>query len=631
MHAESNEPRPESLIANDMPEGEEKPPRGAKVVAALRWLLLLGVLGTAAYTNVTYFFTERGEAAASAAKYYCPMHPQITSDRTGECPICHMALEPIPTDRLSSAPAAEAHAHHGHAHEGHEAHGGDTKAGKYICPMCPGVENDGPGECPVCHMALEPASADQPSSAPAGEAHAHHGHAHEGHEAHGGDTKAGKYICPMCPGVENDGPGECPICHMALEPEKKGEAAGQPAKESTPAHPPKGTAGEAHVHGEKHEHAHGPKYTCPMHPEVLQDGPGRCPICRMYLERVRDESEQVTEGVTPGTTPSGTVPVVLGLDRVQAIGVRTTRVAKQSADAPLRVTATVTAPEQGQAFVHARAAGYIERANVQQTGVRVRRGQELVTIYSPEIFQAQAELLSSHAWRGQQGDFSQDAARTKLELLGVSSRTIERILESKKPLRAVPITSPVGGWVVKKNVALGSYVTPDMPLFEIVDLSRVYVTAEVFPKDADRVELKSEARFTLAGRDGKSFTGTIDLVYPTLSPKERTTRIRMQVKNAKAELRPGDYGTIEIASKAGDTLVVPRDAIVDTGSSTYVFVVEGEGRYVPRVVALGTDFDDVVEVKDGVFEGESVVSSATFLIDSESRLQASLASLTHAH
>jgi len=635
MHAESKGSRPEGLIANDMPEGEEAPPRGAKVMAGLRWLLLLGVLGTAAYTNVTYFFTDRGEAPASAAKFYCPMHPQITSDRTGECPICHMALEPIPADRLSSAPAPEAHDHHAHGHEGHERQAGDTKEGKYICPMCPGVENDGPGECPICHMALEPSSAKQPSGA--AEAHDHHAHGHEGHEGHGSDAKEGKYICPMCPGVENDGPGECPICHMALEPAKKGEAERVPKKDDAPAHPPKGTAGEAHVHHEMHDHAHehaknhGPKYTCPMHPEVLQDGPGRCPICRMYLERVRDEGEQVTEGVTPGTAPSGTVPVVLSLDRVQAIGVRTTRVAKQSVDAPLRVTATVTAPEQGQAFVHTRAAGYVERAKVQQTGVRVRRGQELVAIYSPEIFQAQVELLSASSWGGQQGDVSQNAARTKLELFGVSSRTIDRILESNEPMRAVPITSPVDGWVVKKNVALGSYVTPDTPLFEIVDLSRVYVTAEVFPKDADRVSLDSEARFTLAGRDGKSFTGKIDLVYPTLSPKERTTRIRMQVKNPKAELRPGDYGTIEIASKAGDTLVVPRDAIVDTGSSTYVFVVEGEGRYVPRIVALGTDFDDVVEVKDGVFEGESVVSSATFLIDSESRLQASLASTAHAH
>jgi len=575
MHAESNELRPESVHVNDMPEGEEKPPRGAKVMAAVRWLLLLGVLGTAVYTNVTYFFTDRGEAAASAAKYYCPMHPQITSDRTGECPICHMALEPIPTERLS-APASSAHPHHGHAHEGHEAHAKEGKGGKYICPMCPGVENDGPGECPICHMALEPA------------------------RSHDGEP----------PAPTQQEPKVSPAVHEAKQ-----------ADETTHVHQ------GAHEHGEKT----GPKYTCPMHPEVLQDGPGRCPICRMYLERVRDVGEQVTEGVTPGTAPRGTVPVVLSLDRVQAIGVRTAPVEKRSADASLRVTATVSAPEQGQAFVHARAAGYVERASVEQTGVRVRKGQELVAVYSPEVYQAQAELLSAQAWKGQQGDFSQDAARTKLELLGVSPKTIERILESKKPLRAVPITSPVDGWVVKKNVALGSYVTPDMPLFEIVDLSRVYVMAEVFPKDADLVDLRSEATFTLAGRNGKSFTGQIDLVYPTLSPKERTTRIRMQVKNPDAELRPGDYGTIEIASKGGDTLVVPRDAIVDTGSSVYVFVAEGEGRFVPRIVVVGRDLDGVVEVKDGVFEGENVVSSATFLIDSESRLQASLASHAHAH
>lgn len=556
MHAEPNERRTDDLVDHELPEGEEKPPRGAKAMAWVRWLLLLGVLVAAVYTNVTYFVTGRGDAAASTPTLYCPMHPQITSDRDGECPICHMKLEPIPTERLSGGSSVTgSHGHHP-SHAGHDAK--DTPKGKYICPMCPGVENDGPGHCPICHMALEPAKADEAQPEQHAEAHVHEGH------------------------------GE----HMA--------------------------AASAH-------------YTCPMHPEVRNDGPGRCPICHMYLERVMPPREHVTEGVTPGTMPSGTVPVVLSLDRVQAIGVRTTRVAKRAIDLPLRVTATVTAPEQGQAFVHARAAGYIERASVQQTGARVRRGQELVAIYSPEIFQAQAELIASHAWKGQQSDFSQEAARTKLELLGVSPKTIDKILESKKPLRAVPITSPVDGWVVKKNVALGSYVTPDVPLFEIVDLSRVYVVAEVFPKDAHRIGTGTEARFTLAGRDGKTFTGTLDLVYPTLSPTERTTRVRMQVKNPDAALRPGDYGTLEIASEATQALVVPRDAIVDTGASTYVFVVEGEGRFVPRVVALGRGFDDVVEVKDGVFEGENVVSSATFLIDSESRLQASLASHAHAH
>ena len=497
MHAEPNEWRSDDHVENRLPEGEEKPPRGAKAMAWVRWLLLLGVLVAAVYTNVTHFVTERGDAAASKAAFYCPMHPQITSDREGECPICHMKLEPIPKERLSASPSGSAHDHRGHTHEGHETSAEHVTGAKYVCPMCPGVESDEPGRCPICHM---------------------------------------------------------------------------------------------------------------------------------YLERVVPKGEHVTEGVTPGTTPSGTVPIVLSLDRMQAIGVRTTRVVRQTIDAPLRVTATVMAPEQGQAFVHARAAGYVERASVQQTGVRVRKGQELVALYSPEIFQAQAELLASQAWKG---DVSHEAARTKLELLGVAPKTIDKILETKKPLRAIPITSPVDGWVVKKNVALGSYVTPEVPLFEIVDLSRVYVVAEVFPKDARRIELGSEARFTLAGRDGTTFTGTIDLVYPTLSPTERTTRVRMQLKNTDAALRPGDYGTVEIASKASEALVVPRDAIVDTGASTYVFVVEGEGRLVPRIVALGQGHDDLVEVKDGVSEGESVVSSATFLIDSESRLQASLTSNAH--
>lgn len=453
MHAEPNDLAPETNHVAAMPEGEEKPPRGTKAMASLRWLLLALALFAAVYTNLRHFEGDSSHAAASGPKLYCPMHPEITSDRPGTCPICHMALEPIPEGRLGSH---------------------DTS---------------------------------------------HHGHEHGEHE----------------------------------------------------------------------------------------------------------------------TLPNGTVPVVLSFDRVQAIGVRTSLVAKQASDANLRVTATVSAPEQGQAFVHTRSSGYVERASVEQTGVRVRKGQELLSIYSPEIYHAQAELLAARSWKGQDGSSPElDAARTKLELLGVSARAIDRILETGQPSRTVAITSPVSGWVVKKSAALGSYVTPEMTLFEIVDLSRVYVTAEVFLRDAHRIALGTEARFLPTGRENKATIGKIDLVYPTLSPDERTTRIRMQVTNPNGELRPGDYGTLELAAVARDTLVIPRDAVVDTGSSTYVFIDEGEGRFTPRIVTLGTDHGDAIEVKEGVREGDKVVTSATFLIDSESRLQASLAShgnsnSAHAH
>lgn len=590
MHAEldhSQSPT-HSEAGTPMPEGEEKPPRFTRAMAWVRWFLLAFALFAAVYTNVDYFFFDGGHASASAAKFYCPMHPQITSDRPGECPICHMSLEPIPTDRLTGG-AEQAHQGHGHDHAAHGGEGAAEAKGKYICPMCPSVVSDGPGECPICHMSLEPAK-------PSGEAKADDAHGDESHADHAAHAEV------KAP----------PVAKQA------------------------GHAEGAHA---EHETSHdtstrkGPKYTCPMHPEVVEDGPGRCPICRMYLEPVRDEASQAGEKGQVGMTPPGTVPVVLAFDRVQAIGVRTRPVTLHRASSPLKVTATIAAPEQGQAYVHTRAAGYVERASVQETGARVRRGQELVSLYSPEIYQAQAELLAARSWQGEGGAASRqvEAARTKLELLGVSSKAIDRILASGKPSRTVPIVSPIDGWVVKKSAVLGAYVTPEVTLFEIVDLSNVYVTAEVFQRDAHLVQKGSRARFLLAGREEGAVEGTIDLVYPTLSPKERTTRVRMQVKNRDGALRPGDYGSLEVASESRDSVVVPRDAIVDTGTVTYVFVVEGEGRYVPRTVSLGEDFDDLVEVKGGVHEGESVVSSATFLIDSESRLQASLAGHGGAH
>jgi Cu(I)/Ag(I) efflux system membrane fusion protein len=198
------------------------------------------------------------------------------------------------------------------------------------------------------------------------------------------------------------------------------------------------------------------------------------------------------------------------------------------------------------------------------------------------------------------------------------------VLESGKPLRVISITSPATGYVAKKNVVLGSYVTPEMALYEIVDLSKVYVVADVFQRDIASIHLGTEGRFTPSQQPDKVLSAKVDLIYPQVNAEARTTRVRMQVKNDRLELRPGQYGNVDFVLKPSKVVVVPRDAVVDTGRVVYVFVDEGGGRYMPRVVSLGKDLDDGFEVLAGLAAGDRVVSSATFLIDSESRLQASL-------
>jgi Cu(I)/Ag(I) efflux system membrane fusion protein len=401
------------------------------------------------------------------------------------------------------------------------------------------------------------------------------------------------------------------------------------------------------------------KYQCPMHPQIVSDEPGECPICHMTLQPVADRAapreprppssansdagqlaappgsqrsgramgapaSASSSSLLPGSVPPGTTPITLAFDRVQSIGVRTALAQERDSGRTIRVTATVAAPEQGAAEVHVRAPGFVERMGVRETGVKVGAGQELLGLYSPDVFQAESELLAAKSF-GEEGARSVEGARRRLELLGMSARAIDDVLATGKATRVLSVTSPAGGYVSKKNVVLGSYVTPEMALYEILDLSHVYVVADVFQRDIASIHVGTEGRFTPAEQPDKVVSAKIDLVYPQLDAESRTTRVRMQIKNDKLELRPGQYGHADFALAPAKVVIVARDVIVDTGRATYVFVDEGGGRYTPRVVVVGREVDDGFEVLAGVSAGDRLVASATFLIDSESRLQASLA------
>jgi membrane fusion protein, copper/silver efflux system len=426
------------------------------------------------------------------------------------------------------------------------------------------------------------------------------------------------YFCPMHPQIVQDHPGQCPICSMSLVP--------KPAAVSSA-----GKTGSAQSR----------TYHCPMHPQVTSDDPeARCDLCGGMKLLPRPPEAAVAQ--PSGAPIVGLAPVDIPQDRVQAIGVRTEKVTRQTLVGDLRTAGLVEANERGLARISARFAGWIEELYVAETGQRVRRGQPLVTIYSPEVLQAQQELLSALGWSGSPAGPSAlphhadkapleglvGDARRRLELLGISPQEIDAIVKSRRAQRAIALRSPVEGHVITKSAVLGMTVSPGLPLFEVADLSTVWVQAEVHESDVPRVRVGQDARFQATANPGETFTGKVKFVYPTLDAGSRTLRVRLELRNrpgaAGLKLRPGMYGDVFLDLPAITGLMVPSEAVVDTGDVQYVFVAKPGGRFEPRRVKLGARHDQKVQVAEGLSEGETVVTTANFLIDSESRLRAAV-------
>jgi Cu(I)/Ag(I) efflux system membrane fusion protein len=425
------------------------------------------------------------------------------------------------------------------------------------------------------------------------------------------------YYCPMHPQIVQDHPGECPICSMTLVLRPPG-----PVRTSATMQP-KTTAAEV-------------TYECPMHPQVTShDANATCHLCGMNLE---PRPAQAHAGVP------GLVPVELSADRVQLIGVRTAVVATASVGGGLRTVGAVAANERGLAQISPRFSGWIERLLVDETGTRVARGQVVATIYSPELLQAQQELLSALGWASagpgrsprHQGpaeattDLIADAQH-RLELLGISKEEVAAITRDKRPRRAIELRSPVEGHVIVKNAVTGMAVQPGAALFEIADLATVWVVADVFESDVARVRVGQTARFEAASFPGEVFSGKLTFVHPSVEASTRTLRVRLELRNRPGpgglKLRPGMFGNVTLDLPSTEGLAVPAEAVVDTGDSQYVFVDKGGGRYEPRLVKVSARAADRVVIAEGLAAGETVVTTANFFIDSESRLRAAMGTI----
>jgi Cu(I)/Ag(I) efflux system membrane fusion protein len=393
--------------------------------------------------------------------------------------------------------------------------------------------------------------------------------------------------------------------------------------------------------GDRHAAHEEDRYYCAMHPQIRSPDPGQCPICHMNLEPIPADrralsppaSSSVAAASLPAPGPSNVTAVTLSEEKQRAVGLATSLVESATLGDRSRVPGVITAPETGLAQVRVRAPGFVERAAVRQTGVRVSRNQPLAFIYSPEIYRAQEEYLAAARWSGAaSGDSNAQAgaadlataARRALELLGLSADDIEEITRTGKPIRAIAVRAPAAGFVTRFNAVLGSRADPEMVLYEIADLSSVWVVASVHESDLNAIRAGMTARFTATNSEAAPLNGRVDLVEPLLAESTRTTRVRLVVPNRDGRLRPGQYGEVEFELPASPGLFVPRDAVIRTGEHEYVYVATSAERFEPRLVRTGLSRDGRIQLLSGAAEGDRVVTRGSFMLDSESRLQASL-------
>jgi len=365
-----------------------------------------------------------------------------------------------------------------------------------------------------------------------------------------------------------------------------------------------------------------------MHPSYTSDKPGECPICGMSLERVADDEH--TGPIAGGDVP-GLATVQIPAERTQMIGVRLARVERGALGAGSALVGFVAPDETRLKRVQLRVAGWVQDVSVNRTGELVRKDQPMLSLYSPELYQSEREYLIALG-EGQGGAGhdagAHEAARERLRLLGVPDDEVARLERERTASSRLTLRSPVTGTVLERNLIEGQYLGADTRLFTVADLSRVWVLLDLYEMDLGRVNVGDRARFTADGLPGRAYEARIDFIYPTVSSETRTLKARLSLDNRDGLLRPGMYGQVDVATRlAGGALLVPSEAVVNTGEVSYVFLARGGGRFEPRRVWTGRGDGDRVTVLGGLVEGDTVVSSASFLIDSESRLKAAIAGI----
>jgi Cu(I)/Ag(I) efflux system membrane fusion protein len=326
------------------------------------------------------------------------------------------------------------------------------------------------------------------------------------------------------------------------------------------------------------------------------------------------------------------VPVDVDAGTLKELGIRLEVVGRESLTQEVRAVATVVPDESRISHVHTRVSGWVEQLHVNTTGETVRAGQPLARIFSQELLSSQAEYLAARKNTAASGITSVVVAsgRTRLTVLGMTPAEIDAIEQTGEPHRLVTVIAPRSGVVVNRGISVGTSVDPSTRLLTIADLSRVWVLAEVPEASIPGIRAGATAQLDFPASGRPPFAARVDFLYPTLTDRTRTLRVRFLAANPGGALRPGLYGTAAFEATGQPVITVPRDAVVDTGVQQHVFVATGE-RFEPRAVTVGMQLADRVEIRSGLEPGERIVAAGVFLLDSESRLRATGGAGGHDH
>ncbi|NQV18718.1 MAG: efflux RND transporter periplasmic adaptor subunit [Armatimonadetes bacterium] len=370
----------------------------------------------------------------------------------------------------------------------------------------------------------------------------------------------------------------------------------------------------------QHNHSEVDYYTCSMHPAVVQEEPGECPICGMdlVLKEVSDEMKPKQETYDSDNKTIRIDPVV-----VQNMGVRVNHVQYRDISHNVRTIGKVELADDKSYSVNLRFSGWIENIFADKVGQKVMKGDKLFEIYSPELISAQEEYLLVVNTYGEESDLAK-AAQRRLILWNIPQSHLDEIIEHNSAQQNVIIKTPQTGYVLHKTIQQGSTVKAGKDLYHIGNLDKIWILADIYEFDISFVKEGQDVKIELTHQPGKIWKGNISFIYPTLNPKTRTQKIRIELNNKELNLKPGMFANVEIeVEKMKNVLTTPTEAIINSGTRKVVFISKGDGRYESREIQTGLadDSEFYTQVISGLEDGEIVVVSGQFLLDSESQLQ----------